>query len=92
MHNTFLMNVSQFNQAHECLNRKLLTYAMIGSMPIIHTSFIESLAYMKHTNVPHIIYEDEKSIQFPSEIPKWDCKWFCMENRVKDLIETLLSI
>jgi len=83
-----LINVYGFNQAHECLNRKLLVYLMSGMKPVIHESFLESIRYVKATGVQPLVYTTPQDLA--KKIDKHQFgrikrKYYSMEQRIGDL-------
>lgn len=87
-----LVNLTNFKQANECLPRKLLLYAHCGIVPAIHGTFGESISYCDQHNVPAIAYYDvEKLCAFMAEHKpcSWNRDYFCIENRIKNLVKYL---
>jgi hypothetical protein len=86
-----LLNVNNFNQAAECMPRKLLTYAMCGMRPLIHSSFTESIQYMKQRRVPAQIYSNISQINLHEPYKTWDGRYFSIEARIGELRSMLVT-
>lgn len=82
-----LMNTNNFNQAGECLNRKLLKYLMYGMMPVIHKSFRESIHYVQSKNITPFVYDRTKDMNrlVKYDFDEIDRQFFSMKNRTNDL-------
>lgn len=98
-----LVNVTNFKQAAECLPRKLLLYCHWGMTPLIHGTFDESIRLCHKRGVQPIVYWGPKALGQMLEVrrswrpPDWkrcehDRDWFCVEERIGDLVKYLESL
>ena len=88
-----LMNTNNFNQASECLNRKLLKYLMYGMNPLIHESFVESIRYVKSKDIQPLVYTHINDINIENHnFGSIDKRHFCMAERVPDLKRELIRL
>lgn len=66
-----LCNLTNFQQAAECLPRKLLYYLHCGMAPLIHGTFMESIYYCKENAIDPLVYytADEAADYISSGFP-----------------------
>ena len=98
------VNITKFNQAFQCLPRKVLIYAMTGITPVVHSSFSETISMLRKNNVEPIIYSTnagdgikEHSQNIISTINKHvptqiDRRKWCIETRIPELIQKIKQL
>lgn len=91
-----LCNLTNFQQAAECLPRKLLFYLHCGMIPIIHATFMESVFYLQRHDIPAWTYysteEAAANIENAAQWPGYNRQHFCIQERINDLLTELQRI
>jgi len=91
-----LCNLTNFQQAAECLPRKLLFYLHCGMTPLIHGTFAESIDYCDRWGVQPAVYYSAEQAADLTEFQGWqaggDRNRFCIQERIGDLVAELQKI
>lgn len=90
-----LCNLTNFQQAAECLPRKLLFYLHCGITPLVHGTFAESIAFCERWGVQPAVYYTAQDAGALLNIPTWRVERrerFCIQERVGDLLAELKKI
>ena len=91
-----LCNLTNFQQAAECLPRKLLFYLHCGMTPLIHGTFAESIAYCRSWGAQPAVYYSAEDAADLVEFEGWqnggDRNRFCIQERIGDLVRDLRGI
>lgn len=86
------VNATNFNQAREALNRKVLIYLMCGMFPVIHESFESIISFLRDNGISPLVFSSPIDIaeKIPThEFGTIDRKSFCIENRIPELLSKI---